>query len=225
MSISYLKHSQHPLLVTPTQLKGVSNPLFIIFNNETFDVNNYQIHYNQQIYFYNAANRDLFEYYLINDQIITNKLISGKTWLDEKLKKNIYFRRKDFHGLNLRILVEQWEPFIMIEGSPIEIYENLPFNRVKTEDVSGVLFDAIESLRIWHNFTIEFVRPKILDWGSHPVNDSGVWTGVLGVIQNNLVDMIAVTYGVTRARGVVLEIIYFLDFELITTTRCNSRGK
>ena len=125
------------------------------------------IQINQQVYFITPS-LDLFEKYVVNDQIIVNKIghFVNETYVPNiSVEQNFLRRRQDFHGFEMIAMTEELEQAIEIMNLENAIY--FPSNQTYdvTNSVQGPFYEVWKNLEKVFNFSTKLYKRKDEIWG------------------------------------------------------------
>ncbi|BFZ07498.1 hypothetical protein BsWGS_10536 [Bradybaena similaris] len=110
----------------------------------------------------------------------------------------------------LKISTVQWDPFVTITEKGYD----------------GLCMDMLKQMQVVLNFTAEIVEPPDEDWGRPMKNDSKSFTGLVGQLQRQEVDMVVapLTMEVERARAMDFAFPFFTDYTTVVFKRQDPAG-
>ena len=168
--------------------------LVLLQDHEIFD----NIQMNQQVYFLTPS-LDLFEKYIVNNQIIVQQLghfVNDSYVPNTSADQKFFRRRQDFHGFKMVAMTEEEGTAIVVKNLENATY--FPSNQTHdvTNSIQGSLFDIWKNLETMLNFTTKiYKRKENNNWGVPIQSPNGtielsegmvkdVWSGKAHVIMS-----------------------------------------
>ncbi|CAG5124472.1 unnamed protein product, partial [Candidula unifasciata] len=105
----------------------------------------------------------------------------------------------------LKISTVQWYPFVTLSANGYE----------------GLCMDMLKLMETVMNFTAEIIEPKDGEWGKPLRNDSTLFTGLVGQLQRQEVDMVVAPLAMDGERDNVIDFAYpfFTDYTTVVFKR------
>ena len=153
MSLSWVK-----------KFSNSDNFLLVLLQEHDVVFENIQI--NQQVYFLTPS-LDLFERYVVNDQIIVQKLghfVNDSYDPNISVEQNFLRRRQNFHGYGMIAMTENIENAIEVN---IDNATYFPSNQTYdvTNSIQGSFFHIWKNLESTMNFTTKIYKRNVKSWG------------------------------------------------------------
>ena len=141
---------------------------FLLVLLQEHDVVFENIQINQQVYFLSPS-LDLFEKYVVNDQIIVQKLghFENETYVPNiSVEQNFLRRRQDFRGFEMIAMTEEHKP--AIETLNLENATYFPSNQTYdvTNSVQGTFYEVWKNLENVFNFSTKLYKRSDGNWGA-----------------------------------------------------------
>ena len=157
--------------------------LLVLFKNTNATE---KININQQIYIL-TLNLELFEKYVINNQVIERKLghFSGESYVHEKLIEESFLKRRmNFYGSTIIASTEDEQTTIVLKN-----LDKAPFSPANqtydvTNFVSGSFFDLWKKLEEKLNFTTKMYKRKDGKWGVPNLLSNGSLVVPNGIVKD-----------------------------------------
>ena len=186
------------------------NFLLVLFKNvnETEKIN-----INQQIYILTLG-LQLFEKYVINNQIIQNKLghFAGESYVPEELIEDLFLKRRmNFQGSTIIAMTEKEPPTIVMENLDKAPY--FPSNQTYdvTNIVSGSYYHIWKKLETQMNFTTKLYKRKDGEWGVPNLSANGsliVPNGIVKDIMTGQADIAMASIAMSYYRYLVIDFLH-----------------
>ena len=145
----------------------LTSETFLLVLIQDHDVIFENIQINQEVYFLSPS-LDLFEKYIVNHQIIIQRLgnfVNDSFIPNTLVKQNFFKRRQDFYGFGMIAVTEEIESAIEINLKNATYF---PYNQTfdVTNSIQGSFFDIWKNLETTLNFTTKiYIRNKTKGWG------------------------------------------------------------
>ena len=174
----------------------------------------------ENVYFFDKNTFKIYEAYEINKVHITRCL--GQFTTNKSKNEIVKFspafdfadsfvdRRRDFHGIQLIGMTEQWASDIIIPDDFVDKSYYFPENETYdvTNIVSGSYINVLHQLEMYFNFSTKLYKRKDGIWGLPKTMANGTiqLDGMMKSITEGHVDFICVSYGMLLSR------LSYLDF-------------
>ena len=145
----------------------LTSETFLLVLIQDHDVIFENIQINQEVYFLSPS-LDLFEKYIVNHQIIIQRLgnfVNDSFIPNTLVKQNFFKRRQDFYGFGMIAMTEEIESAIEINLKNATYF---PYNQTYdvTNSIQGSFFDIWKNLETTFNFTTKiYIRKERKGWG------------------------------------------------------------
>ena len=145
----------------------LTSETFLLVLIQDHDVIFENIQINQEVYFLSPS-LDLFEKYIVNHQIIIQRLgnfVNDSFIPNTLVKQNFFKRRQDFYGFGMIAVTEEIESAIEINLKNATYF---PYNQTfdVTNSIQGSFFDIWKNLETTFNFTTKiYIRKERKGWG------------------------------------------------------------
>ena len=145
----------------------LTSETFLLILIQDHDVIFENIQINQEVYFLSPS-LDLFEKYIVNHQIIIQRLgnfVNDSFIPNTLVKQNFFKRRQDFYGFGMIAVTEEIESAIEINLKNATYF---PYNQTYdvTNSIQGSFFDIWKNLETTLNFTTKiYIRKETKGWG------------------------------------------------------------
>ena len=151
---------------------------------------------------FNDSYFELFESYRIeagSEIILERYAVWNGTDLELRTPKDIWERRADLRGVELKIAVLPSQPYLELTcGTSVEQRNNC--------SMSGMFPEVFFILQSILNFTFVFHQPEDGNWGNKVENASGTfWNGMIGQLQRREIDLAPTSFSVINARSLVVD--------------------
>ena len=157
--------------------------LLVLIHDHDFIFENTQI--NQQVYFLSPS-LDLIEKYIVNDQIIIQRLghfVNDSFIPNTLVEQNFLRRRQDFQGFGMIAMTEEIESAIKINGNATYFPSNQTYD--VTNSIQGSFFDIWKNLETTLNFTTKiYIRKNTIGWGVPSQSSNGTIVLSDGVVND-----------------------------------------
>ena len=118
-------------------------------------------------------------------------------------QKEKWIRRRDLHGLKLKIILIQDPGYLNID----EGNSKLSIRNINKIPWHGIIPDIFESIAKHHNFTYDLRPPRDGKWGTYDTVSKS-WNGVVQDIMEGVADMAAISMTITFGRSQVVDFSY-----------------
>ena len=204
--------------VTDNAKMATKHPLLVLVNSQEAVIEGFsQIQLDQFVYFLDLDQMSLTEKYaIVNptngvEKSIVVELgrihpVSRKFQWNHDVEQDPFCRRRNFHQIQLRVMIEVQAPFNMVSSpsNPVES-DLVPESYEVTGLVSGLFRDVMKILEHEHNFTTRLFKRFDGQWGN--IDQSGNWNGMLRMLLKNQADIAGSSLLITLQRSTIA---YFL---------------
>ena len=184
------------------------NFLLVLLQEHDIMFENIQI--NQQVYFLTPS-LELFEKYIVNEQIIVQKL---GHFVDElyvpniSADENVIKRRQNFHGYEMIAVTEEIKSALEIRNLENATY--FPYNQTYdvTNSIQGSFFDIWKKLEKMLNFTTKIYKRKDKSWGVPRQLSNGTFElsdGMIKDVWSGNVDALISAATILHARYLIID--------------------
>ena len=213
--IDILKFSaKNDLVVNWNTQKPFSEEFLLVLLSPNELIPDEDVRINQQIYFLTSS-LEVFERYLINEDIILQKLgnYSNSIFVPQQnVEQNFFKRRKNFHGSNLIVLTE---PYYGIDFDMQEVAKNadyFPSNDTYdvTKYVKGPGYEILKNLETSLNFTTTSYRRRSGGWGTPIIFPNGSVDLEEGMVKDLIfgkADMTVSHLDIIYSRSIVIDFL------------------